>query len=161
MTFLVARIKTTWRRGSKAARDAIINYSMYVFFWHKNFTLRVTFFGKSLDWHFPSHISLLLSFLIIVLKNQKTKVMKLKSTLKLFHLNPNRKHLQYNLNILRSQIEGYTRLLIFGKFSTLPAIIWASLFINFQDNFQPPCFFTYTNEKFSTLPAVIRAYPFI
>ena len=39
--------------------------------------------------------------------------------------------------------------------------MWASLFINFQDNFQPPCFFTYTNEKFSTLPAVIRAYPLI
>ena len=58
---------------------------------------------------------------------------------------------------LRSQIEGYTRLLIFKKFSPLPAVIWASPFINFQDNFQPPCFFTYTNEKFSTLPAVIRA----
>ena len=30
--------------------------------------------------------------------------------------------------------------------------IWASPFINFQENFQPPCFFTYT---------VIRAYPII
>ena len=60
---------------------------------------------------------------------------------------------------LRSQIEGYTRLLIFRKFSTLPAVIWASPFINFQENFQPPCFFTYTNEKNSTLPVVIRAYP--
>ena len=62
---------------------------------------------------------------------------------------------------LRSQIEGYTRLLIFRKISILPAVIWASLFINFQENFQPPCFFTYTNEIFSTLPTVIRAYPFI
>ena len=60
---------------------------------------------------------------------------------------------------LTSQIDGYTRLLIFRKFSTLPDVIWASQFINFQDNFQPPCFFTYTNEKISTLPAVIRAYP--
>ena len=32
---------------------------------------------------------------------------------------------------LRSQIEGYTRLLIFMKFSTLSAVIWASPFINF------------------------------
>ena len=60
---------------------------------------------------------------------------------------------------LRSQIEGYTGLLIFRKFSTLPAVIWASPFINFQEIFQPPCFFTYKNEKFSTLP--IRAYPLI
>ena len=56
---------------------------------------------------------------------------------------------------LRSQIEGYTRLLIFRKFSTLPAVIWASPLINFLENFQPSCFFTYTSEKFSTLPAVI------
>ena len=62
---------------------------------------------------------------------------------------------------LRSQIEGYTRLLIFKKFSPLPAVIWASPFINFQENFQPPCFFTYTNEKISSLPAIIRAYPLI
>ena len=47
---------------------------------------------------------------------------------------------------LRSQIEGYTRLLIFRKFSILPALIWASPFI--QENFQPFCFFTYTNEIF-------------
>ena len=62
---------------------------------------------------------------------------------------------------LRSQIEGYTRLLIFRKFSTLPAVIWASPLINFQENFQPSCFFTYTSEKFSTLPAVIWASPLI
>ena len=62
---------------------------------------------------------------------------------------------------LRSQIEGHTRLLIFKKFSPLPDVIWASPFINFQENFQSPCFFTYTNEKFSTLPAVIRASPLI
>ena len=60
-----------------------------------------------------------------------------------------------------TQIEGYTRLLIFRKFSILPAVIWASRFINFQEKFQPPCFFTYTYENFSTLPAVIRAYPLI
>ena len=62
---------------------------------------------------------------------------------------------------LRSQIEGYTRLLIFRKFSILPAVIWASPFINIQENFQPFCFFTYTNEIFSILPAVIRASPLI
>ena len=62
---------------------------------------------------------------------------------------------------LRSQIEGYTRLLILRKFSTLPAVIWASPFINIQENFQLSCFFTYTNEKMSILPAVIRAYPLI
>ena len=60
-----------------------------------------------------------------------------------------------------SQIEGYTRLLIFSNFSILPAVIWASPFINFQENFQLRCFFTYTNEKFPTLPAVIRANPLI
>ena len=44
---------------------------------------------------------------------------------------------------LRSQIEGYTRLLIFRKFSILPAVIWASPFIDIQENFQLFCFFTY------------------
>ena len=39
---------------------------------------------------------------------------------------------------LRSQIEGYTLLLIFRKFSSLPAVIWVSPFIKFQENFQPP-----------------------
>ena len=66
-----------------------------------------------------------------------------------------------SLDTLKSQIEGYTHLLIFRKFSILPTVIWAYPFINFQENFQPPCFFTYTNEIFSTLPAVIRAYPLI
>ena len=65
------------------------------------------------------------------------------------------------LATFRSQVEGYTRLFLFRKFSTLPAVIWASPFIKFQDSFQPPCFFTYTNEKFYTQPAVIRAYPLI
>ena len=60
-----------------------------------------------------------------------------------------------------SQIEGYTRLLIFRKFSILPAVIWASPFINIQENFQPFCFFTYKNEIFSILPAVIIASPLI
>ena len=55
-------------------------------------------------------------------------------------------------------MEGFVHLLFFRKFSILPAVIWASPFINFQENFQPPCFFTYTNEIFSILPAVIRAY---
>ena len=49
---------------------------------------------------------------------------------------------------LRSQIEGYPRLLIFRKFSTLPAVISASPFINFQENFQPPCFHLSTQMKF-------------
>ena len=65
------------------------------------------------------------------------------------------------LDTLKSQIEGYTHLLIFRKFSILPAVIWASPFINIQENFQPFCFFTYTNEIFSILPVVIRAYPLI
>ena len=58
---------------------------------------------------------------------------------------------------LRSQIEGYTRLLIFRKFSILPAVIRASPFIIIQKKFQPFCYFTYTNEIVSILPAVIRA----
>ena len=62
---------------------------------------------------------------------------------------------------LRSQTEGYTGLLIFRKFSIQPALFFEPTypFINFQENFQPLCFFTYTNEKLSTLPTVIRAYP--
>ena len=66
-----------------------------------------------------------------------------------------------HLYTLRSQTEGYTQLLFFKKFSVLPTVIWAYPFINFQEIFQPPCFFTYTIEIFSTLPAVIRAYPLI
>ena len=50
---------------------------------------------------------------------------------------------------LKSQIEGYTRLLIFRKFSILPAVIWASPFINIQENFQPFCF----------LPTQIKIFP--
>ena len=50
--------------------------------------------------------------------------------------------------------------IIFIHFS-LPAVIWAYPFINFQENFQPPCFFTYTKEFFSILATVIRAYPII
>ena len=65
------------------------------------------------------------------------------------------------LSTLRSQIEEYTCLLILRKFSTLPAVIWASPFINIQENLKLFCFFTYSNEKFSTLPAVIRASPLI
>ena len=59
---------------------------------------------------------------------------------------------------VKSQIEGHTHLLIFRKFSTLPAVIWAYPFINFQENFKPPCFFTYTNEIISILHKIIRAY---
>ena len=69
--------------------------------------------------------------------------------------------LWHKISTLWSQIEENTRLLILWKFSILPAVIWAYPFINFQENFQPPCFFTYTNEIFSTLPAVNRAYPLI
>ena len=65
------------------------------------------------------------------------------------------------MSTLRSQIEGYTRLFIFKKISPLPAVILASPFINFQENFQLLCFFTYTNEIFSILPTVFTAYPLI
>ena len=60
-----------------------------------------------------------------------------------------------HLYTLRSQTEGYTQLLFFKKFSVLPTVIWAYPFINFQEIFQPPCFFTYTIEIFSTLPTFI------
>ena len=61
-------------------------------------------------------------------------------------------------------------LLIFKKFATLPADIWASPFIYFQENFQPPCFFTYLLRwkirsypliKFEEAYSFIRASPFI
>ena len=69
------------------------------------------------------------------------------------------KYVKYNayMNTLRSQIEGYTRLLVCRKFSILPAVIWAYPFINFQENFPLPCFFTYKNKIFTTLPPLIRA----
>ena len=63
------------------------------------------------------------------------------------------------LGTLRSQLEEYTRLL--RKFFILRAVIWASPFINIQENFRLFCFFTYTNDFFSILPADIRAYLFI
>ena len=73
---------------------------------------------------------------------------------------------------LRSQIEGYTRLLIFRKFSTLPAVIWAYSFLDIQENFQPLCFFTFTNDFFPPYSLLLEpihwlnlkkipAYPFI
>ena len=62
-----------------------------------------------------------------------------------------------HFSTLKSQIEGYTRLFIFRKFSILPAVTWAYPLINFQENFQPPCFFTYTDEKKSILPVLISA----
>ena len=65
--------------------------------------------------------------------------------------------INFELHTLRSQIEEYTRLLISRKFSTLPAVIWASPFINIQENFQRFCFFTYTNEILSILSTVIRS----
>ena len=45
----------------------------------------------------------------------------------------------------------------------LQKIVAFSKYMNFniQENFQPFCFFTYSNEIFSILPAVIRAYPLI
>ena len=69
-----------------------------------------------------------------------------------------REHTYHKYVLNRSQIEGYTRLLFFRKFSILPTVMCAYLFNNFQENFQPLCFFIYTNEKFSILPVVIRAY---
>ena len=61
-----------------------------------------------------------------------------------------------SLHTVRSQIEGYIRLLIFRKFSILPAVIWASPFINIQENFQPFCFFTYTNDFFPSSPLLLE-----
>ena len=61
-----------------------------------------------------------------------------------------------NQNTLRSQIEGYTRLLIFRKFSTLPAVIWASPFINFQENFQSPCFSPTQMKNFPPSPLLLE-----
>ena len=87
--------------------------------------------------------------------NYVIQLWKLNSSLRLCRLIIFRKS---HLITLRSQIEGYTRLLIFKNFSTLPRVIWASPFINFQENFWPPCFLTCTNKKNSTLLAVIRAY---
>ena len=62
--------------------------------------------------------------------------------------------------LLRSQIEEYTCLLIFNKFSILPILIWAYLFVNFKENFQPLCFFTNTYvsyESFSILPQLLES----
>ena len=58
---------------------------------------------------------------------------------------------------LRSQIEGYTRLLIFRKFSTLPAVIWASQFINFQENFHSPCFSPTQMKNFTASPLLLES----
>ena len=57
---------------------------------------------------------------------------------------------------LRSKIEGYTRLLIFGKFSTLPAVIWASPFINFKENFQPFVFSARQMKNFPPYPLLLE-----
>ena len=38
----------------------------------------------------------------------------------------------FSIHTLTSLIDGYTHLLIFRKFSTLPAVIWAFPFINFK-----------------------------
>ena len=57
-----------------------------------------------------------------------------------------------DMSTLSSLIEVYTRLLIFRKFSILPAVIWASPFIDIQENFQTLSFFTQcSNEKFCPL----------
>ena len=60
--------------------------------------------------------------------------------------------------LFRYQIKGDTRLLIFRKFSILANVIWAYPFINFQENFQPPCFSPTQMRFFSILPNVIKAY---
>ena len=57
---------------------------------------------------------------------------------------------------LRSQIEGCTRLSIFRKFSTLPAVIWASSFINFQEDFQLSCFSPTQMKKFPPSPLLLE-----
>ena len=62
---------------------------------------------------------------------------------------------RFAIGTLRSQIEGYTRLSIFRKFTILPAFIWAFPFINIQENFQSFCFFTYT-IFFSSSPLLLE-----
>ena len=54
------------------------------------------------------------------------------------------------LTTLRSQIKGYSRLLIFRKFLTLPLDIWASLFINFQESLIRAYLLIKFEEKFQT-----------
>ena len=70
-------------------------------------------------------------------------------------------HYKFSICTLRSQMEGSLLISIIFIHFSLPAVIWAYPFINFQENFQPLCFFSYTNEIFSIPPAVIRAYPLI
>ena len=60
---------------------------------------------------------------------------------------------------LRSQIEGVPTNQFSGNYPSYPMLFEPKYpFINFQENFQPPCFLTYTNKKNSTLTAVITAY---
>ena len=60
------------------------------------------------------------------------------------------------VHTLRPQVEGYICLLIFRKFSIIPAVIWVYPFTNFQENFQPPVFHLHNSISLSKLfwPAV-------
>ena len=50
-------------------------------------------------------------------------------------------HYKFSICTLRSQMEGSLLISIIFIHFSLPAVIWAYPFINFQENFQPPCFF--------------------
>ena len=60
------------------------------------------------------------------------------------------------LSTLRSQIEGYTRLLIFRKISTLCAVIWAYPFINFKKISSVPVFSPTQVEKIPPYPLLLK-----
>ena len=72
------------------------------------------------------------------------------------HLSTDNLYRPEPLYTLRSPIEGYTCLLIFRKFSILPAIIWASPFINIQENVQPFCFSPTHMKFFPSSPLLLE-----
>ena len=62
---------------------------------------------------------------------------------------------------LRSQIEEYTRILIFRNFSSLSAVIWVYPFIKFQENFQPPHLSKPSHlSNFKKISCILGFYPF-
>ena len=42
------------------------------------------------------------------------------------------------------------------KFSIIAAVVWAYPLINFQENLQLPCFFTYPNDFFPSYPLLLE-----
>ena len=59
---------------------------------------------------------------------------------------------------LRSQIEGYTRLLMFRKFPIFPLLLEPTHLLIFKKISSLPVFHLSTQMIFSILPVVIRAY---